>query len=125
MDKAKMEKFKRILINLRSQVLNGALLKSREELHVPPEDLADETDLASSIIHQNVSVNIQQREFQKLRDIEDALMRIDDGTYGHCEECDEEIGDKRLTTHPWTTLCISHAEEREREGIHYTKASNG
>ena len=125
MERAKLEKYKKTLIQMRTQILNGALLKSREELHVPPEDLADEADLASSIIHQNVTMNIQQREFRKLRDIDEALLRIEEGRYGHCEECEDEIGDKRLQNQPWTTLCITHAEEREREDRHYSKVANG
>ncbi|MGK0368060.1 MAG: DnaK suppressor protein, partial [Thermoproteota archaeon] len=55
------------------------------------------------------------KELAKLRAVEFALMRIEDGSYGHCEECEEEIGAKRLQTQPWADLCIVHAEERERE----------
>ena len=52
---------------------------------------------------------------QKLRKIENALHRMEEGSYGHCEDCDEPIGHKRLENQPWTTLCITHAEEQERE----------
>ena len=123
MDQAKLNKFKQQLLQLKAQIMNGPILNARQDLLVPQEEMADETDMASSIIHQNVSVNIQQREFQKLRQIEDALARIENGTYGFCEECDEEISEKRLETFPWTTLCIAHAEEKEREGAHYSAAT--
>ena len=64
---------------------------------------------------------MRDRELTKLRAIEEALMRIEDGTYGMCEDCEEEIGEKRLRNQPWTTLCITHAEEREREKNKFAK----
>ena len=44
-----------------------------------------------------------------------ALEKISDGSYGHCEDCEEEISFKRLENQPWAELCITHAEEKERE----------
>lgn len=115
MDKKKMEQFKVILLKHRQQVVNGGLLSNSEDLHISEEDLSDETDLATSMINQQISCSIRDRELVKLRRIDLALERIDEGTYGHCEECEEEIGHKRLENQPWAELCIVHAEERERE----------
>jgi DnaK suppressor protein len=119
MTKAELDKHKKKLMQLRRDILNGGLLKASEELHVSTDDLADETDLASSVIHQNISFSIRNRELLKLRQVESAIQRIDDGHYGVCEECDEEIEEVRLRNQPWTNLCIIHAEEREREGSKY------
>ncbi len=102
-------------------ILNGGILTSAEDLTVSPDDLHDETDLATSVINQQVTFNIRYRELQKLRMVEFALQRIDDGHYGMCEDCDEEIGAKRLRNQPWTSLCIIHAEERERDNRKYAK----
>ncbi|EQC50197.1 putative RNA polymerase-binding protein DksA [Bacteriovorax sp. BSW11_IV] len=115
MDKAKLEKYKDKLLHLRSEILNGGILRKNEDLTVSTDDLADEADLANNVINQQVSFNMRTRELTKLRAIELALERIEDGTYGHCEECDEEIAAKRLDNQPWADLCITHAEERERE----------
>ncbi len=115
MDKKKLEHFKAILLKERQRILNGSIINNSEDLHVSEEDLSDETDLASSLINQQISCSIRDREFVKLRRIDMALERVQDGTYGHCEDCDEEIGLKRLENQPWTELCIVHAEERERE----------
>ncbi len=115
MDKKKLEHFKAILLKERQRILNGSIINNSEDLHVSEEDLSDETDLASSLISQQISCSIRDREFVKLRRIDMALERVQDGTYGHCEDCDEEIGLKRLENQPWTELCIVHAEERERE----------
>ncbi len=115
MGKVNLEHFKQILLKKRQDILNGGLLKSTEDLKISSDDLADETDLAQSVINQQVTFNMRQRELSKLRAIEEALDRVEDGTYGFCEDCDDPIGAKRLENQPWTTLCITHAEEHERE----------
>jgi DnaK suppressor protein len=114
-DKKKTEYFKELLLKHRQQILNVGLLNKSDDLHVSEEDLSDETDLASSLIQQQLNCAIRDREYAKLRRIDAALERIADGTFGHCEECEEEIGMKRLENQPWAELCITHAEEKERE----------
>lgn len=115
MDEKELNNYKEILLQLKTKILNGGILTSREDLRVSSDDLPDEADLAASVINQQVTFNMRQREFTKLRAIESALHRINEGTYGHCEECDEPISPKRLRNQPWATLCITHAEEQERE----------
>lgn len=115
MDKKKLEHYKSLLLKHRQQILNVGLLNKSEDLHVSEEDLSDETDLASSLIQQQLNCTIRDREYFKLRKIDAALDRIQEGTYGHCDECEEEIGAKRLENQPWADLCIHHAEEKERE----------
>lgn len=121
MTREELEEHKKKLLHLRSSILNGGILTSSEDLTVSPDDLHDETDLATSVINQQVTFNIRNRELQKLRMVEAALQRIDEGLYGYCDDCDEEIGKKRLKNQPWTNLCIIHAEERERETSKYAK----
>jgi DnaK suppressor protein len=114
-DKKKLGHFKDLLLKQRQQIMNVGLLNRSEDLHVAEEDLSDETDLASSLIQQQLTCTIRDREYVKLRRIDAALDRLDEGTYGHCLECEEEIGMKRLENQPWAELCITHAEEKERE----------
>ena len=114
-DKKKLDQFKLVLLKHRQQIMNVGLLNHSEDLHVPAEDLSDETDLASSLIQQQINCTIRDREYAKLRRIDMALDRIHEGTFGHCEECEEEIGAKRLDNQPWSELCIQHAEEKERQ----------
>jgi DnaK suppressor protein len=122
MDKAKTEKFKNLLLVAKMKIMNGGILRSTEDLTVSSDDLSDEADLATSVINQQVTFNMRQRELVKLKAIDEALYRIEQGSYGHCEECDEAIGDKRLENQAWTTLCITHAEELERENQKFIKA---
>ncbi|MBT3982103.1 MAG: TraR/DksA family transcriptional regulator [Bacteriovoracaceae bacterium] len=107
--------YKKLLLDAKNKILNHGILTSKEDLHISAEDLADETDLATSVINQQVTFNMRKREMDKLRAIEEALYRVEDGSYGSCEECGEFIGEKRLKNQPWAFLCIVHAEERERE----------
>ena len=122
MDKAKTEKFKNLLLLAKMKIMNGGILRSTEDLTVSSDDLSDEADLATSVINQQVTFNMRQRELVKLKAIDEALYRIEQGSYGHCEECDEAIGEKRLENQAWTTLCITHAEELERENQKFIKA---
>ncbi len=122
MDKAKMEKFKELLLQAKMKIMNGGILRSTEDLTVSSDDLSDEADLATSVINQQVTFNMRQRELVKLKAIDEALYRVEQNVYGHCEECDEAIGEKRLENQPWTTLCITHAEEQERENQKFIKA---
>lgn len=115
MDKKKLDYFKSLLLKHRAQIMTAGLINRSEDLHVAPEDRADETDLASSLIHQELSCTMRDRELAKLRFIDAALERVENGKYGHCDECEEEITLKRLENSPWTDLCLEHAEERERE----------
>ncbi len=115
MDKKKIETYKQMLLRHRQQILNIGLLNKSEDLYVSEEDLSDETDLATSLVQQQINCTIRDREFLKLKRIDAAIDRVNEGTYGHCEECDEEIAQKRLENQPWAELCIQHAEEKERE----------
>ena len=119
MKKEKLEYFKNKLLTLKSEILNNGVLSKREDLEISSDDLPDEADVAQSVVNQQITFNMRAREMAKLRNIELALQRIEDGTYGYCDECDEEINEKRLEKQPWADLCITHAEEREREESRY------
>ena len=67
--------------------------------------------------NRSLLLRMRDRERKLLGKIDEAFARIDDGTYGRCEECGGEIGTERLEARPVTTLCIeckSEQEEREK-----------
>lgn len=121
MEKQKLDKYKEKLLSMKAEILNNGVLRKREDLEISSDDLPDEADIAQNVINQQVTFNMRAREMEKLRAIEYALQRIEDGTYGFCEDCDEPIGAKRLEHQPWADLCITHAEEREREQNRFKK----
>lgn len=113
-----LNEYKETLLKLKQQIINEGIYNNTDDLKILDEDLPDEADIATSVINQQVSFTIRNRLMTKLKNIEEALYRVDQGTYGVCEECDEPISPKRLKTQPFTTLCITHAEELEREQQH-------
>ncbi|MEX0799406.1 MAG: TraR/DksA C4-type zinc finger protein [Bacteriovoracaceae bacterium] len=115
MNKKKVEHFKGKLLEARKQILNSGIMNDYQDLHIQSDDLADEADLASSTINQQVSFSIRGREMAKLRRIDAALGRIEEGAFGFCLESGEEIEEKRLETQPWAEYCLEVAEEKERE----------
>ena len=115
MNKKQLEELKGELLKMKESILNGGIYNQREDLHVSTDDLADEADLANSVVEQQVSFSMRQREIAKLRSIDQALHRMDQGVYGECDDCGEGIAFKRLKNQPFTELCITHAEEAERE----------
>ena len=81
------------------------------------ENFPDPTDRASLESNRNFTLRIRDRERKLIVKIREALGRIDDGTYGLCEECGEKIGIERLKARPVTTLCFdckSNQEAQER-----------
>lgn len=119
MTKKELQEFKDKLLMIKNTILNSGVLKSTEDLTVSTDDLPDEADLANNVINQQVTFNMRNRELQKLKNIEMALMRIEDGAYGMCDDCDEPISLKRLNNQPWAEMCITHAEEYERKQVHF------
>lgn len=78
------------------------------------DDLPDEVDLASSESEQSMSLRLRDRERVLLKKIDKVIKKMEDGTYGICESCGEEIGLKRLEARPVTDLCIRCKEEQEK-----------
>lgn len=123
MDKKKEEFFKTKLLEARNQILNSGILSNFDDLQIQPDDLADEADLANNTVNQQISFSIREKEMNKLRRIDAALERIEEGVYGLCVESGEEISEKRLMTQPWAEFCLEVAEEKEREaGQHFRRA---
>ena len=75
----------------------------------------DPTDRATMESERNLTLRIRDRERKLKNKIEDALARIEDGTFGICEVCEEEIGFARLEARPVTTLCINCKSEQEQD----------
>ncbi len=101
------EQRERILGNL-GRVLSG-------ELDVDPDDSPDEIDTAVAESSLSFTGQMRERERRLLNKIERMLKKIDQGTYGECEGCGDEIGAKRLVARPVASLCIACKDEQERD----------
>ena len=76
---------------------------------------ADIVDQASSYTEKNVEMKAINRQIKLISKIEQAIKKIENGTYGICEETGEPIGIKRLIARPVATLCIAAQEKHEKE----------
>ena len=112
--KKDLKRFKEILIEKKEEILKNAKRTLNEDMTLDADDLPDEMDLASSEYLQSFTFRLRGREKTFLKKIDHALAKIDQGTFGICEECEEPISVKRLEARPETTLCIRCKEEQER-----------
>ena len=120
MNKVQLKKFKTLLTEKRDEIVKKAKQTLEEEMTLDANDLPDEMDLASSEYLQSFTFRLRGREKVFLDKIEKALRKIEDGSFGVCEECGEEISIKRLEARPETTLCIRCKEDQERMEKDYT-----
>ncbi len=117
MRKETARKYKRIFESQRKKILfNDRVI--REDFSVSPDDRYDEIDQATTDFEQSMRMRLRNRETLFIKKIQDALKRIEEGTFGECEDCGEDIEIRRLEARPTATLCVSCKEEQERkEGL--------
>lgn len=113
--KRDLKKFRTLLETKRRSVLDRARKTLNEDMTLDPNDLPDEMDLASSESMQSFEFRLRGREKKHLAKLSLALRKIDDGSFGICEECEEPISKKRLEARPETGLCIRCKEDQERD----------
>lgn len=114
-----LKRYRKMLEDSKLSLLQSAKKTLMEESNFDTDDLPDEIDLASSEYAQSMIFRLRDREKFLLKKIEKALSRIEDGTFGICERCDEPISPKRLDARPVTTLCIRCKEEQEKKEKSY------
>jgi len=116
---AQTNEFKKSLIQKREHLLAEARRTLETDMVISPDERMDEVDQASSEYMQAFSFRLRGRERFLMGKIERALQKIDDGTYGLCEECDEPVSLKRLRARPEAQLCIQCKEAQEKEEAVY------
>jgi len=103
---------KAFLLTQKSQILNKSN-EFRSEQLTEKEPISDEAEQASNDLSDNLSIHFHEEIALKLLMIERGARKISEGTYGQCESCSAEIGEKRLRARPFATLCIDCMEEQE------------
>ncbi len=115
MRKDVLKKFRDTLLDMKSQLLEDLPDRLKQEVDSTKDEGRDTYDLASDERDREINMILNDRERSKLMAIEDALARLNEGSYGECEECGEDIGVGRLKVMPFTRLCVRCQEELERE----------
>jgi DnaK suppressor protein len=80
------------------------------------ESYSDALDQAAADVDKSLAVQMKNRERGILLQIDEALRRIDNGSYGECQNCGDEIAEARMRAFPFTTLCVDCKAEIEAEG---------
>lgn len=113
MRKSDLVRFKKVFIQQRDQILvNGSMLDA--QLMARPDEDKDEVDQATTDIEQSMRMHLKNREKFTLKSIDEAIRRIEEGSYGLCRSCLEMIELRRLQARPTATLCIACKEEDEK-----------
>ncbi|OQX63719.1 MAG: RNA polymerase-binding protein DksA [Desulfococcus sp. 4484_241] len=117
MKKKDLEYFKELLTNRLNELLAQAD-GTVSDMTTDEETFPDPTDRASHESERNFTLRIRDREHKLIKKIKKALERIENGTFGICETCGEEISIKRLKARPVTTQCIKcKTKEEEIEKV--------
>ncbi len=112
MKKKDVDYFKDFLNNRLGELLSHAD-DTVSGMTQPKENFPDPTDRASLESERNFMLRIRDRENKLIKKIRSALERIENGTFGVCEECGENISIKRLKARPVTTQCIDCKTKEE------------
>lgn len=99
----------------RGKILQEVSQKVRSESNVLKHEIGDIYDIASNERERELTLMLGDRDREKLSEIEDALERIRDNSYGTCEECGEPIAEPRLKALPSTKVCVECMSKMEKE----------
>jgi DnaK suppressor protein len=113
MKQDKLDFFRLLLTQKISELLNEAE-KTVSQMTNGKENFPDPTDRASLEADRNFELRIRDRERKLIAKMQEAIKRIDDGTFGICEHCSGSISEKRLMARPVTTSCIDCKIKQER-----------
>ena len=119
-----LKQAKETLLDMKSQVLRGIRNDLKEDREGQKDDGRDTYDVASEERDREINYLLTDRDRGKLQSIDQALERIEQGTYGICESCEGEITSERLRAMPFTRLCVQCQSERENEAKRNRRAED-
>jgi len=110
MTKSEINKYKEILETRQAELVG--VLRNRDGITI--EKSPDALDEVQNAAERELAIRNLDRESNLLRNVRAALRRIDDGSFGTCVHCDEEISPKRIAAVPWTPYCIQCQEAADK-----------
>ena len=117
MDQEQLDHFKTVLLKQKQELLAQANQTVNRQVSRVNEHVADYADIASQESATAFQLRMRGRERQLIKKIDQALERIEDGTFGLCERCGHEIGAKRIEARPVATFCINCKTTLEEQEI--------
>jgi DnaK suppressor protein len=110
MTKTELNKFKDILLAKQAEL--AQVLRNRDGIAI--EKSPDALDEVQHATERELAIRNLDRESNLLRNVRSALRRMDEGAFGVCMHCDQDISPKRLAAVPWTAYCIQCQEAADR-----------
>jgi DnaK suppressor protein len=104
-----LNRMKEILLAQKKEILS--VTQQERDIDID----GDETDVIQGHMIIEMNNRLTSRASAKLKQIDDSLIKIDKGTYGLCQDCEESIPEKRLLLNPYFQTCVSCAEDREMQ----------
>ena len=114
LDKKTMTRFKKILLGEREQIIGEVKQIYESSREMGQDGIQDIGDEAANIYNKQVLLSLNENERIRLQEVDEALDRIANGTYGICEECGEPIGLKRIEVRPVAKYCVSCKAKQEK-----------
>jgi DnaK suppressor protein len=115
-----VERFKELLVEERRRVLDAIEYLHKENPGSIEEETEDETlddhiaETATATLDREIDYTLEENSENVLKEIEQALKRIEEGTYGPCMNCGQPIAEERLAAIPWAMYCIDCKRLQER-----------
>lgn len=121
-NKKELAYFKKLILKRKEEILDGIRHISEDTLKKSQKDASGDisgytyhmADVATDTYDREFSLGIASNEQKILYELDDALKRIDEGTFGICEECKSPITKTRLKALAYTRLCVKCQEKKER-----------
>ena len=122
LNKAQLKQFRQVLITVRAK-LAGEIRSIAQDASKSPREASGDlsaytlhmADMAADTYERELSMNIVSSEQEILYQIDDALKRIDDGSYGICTQCNKPITMSRLKAVPYASMCIACQRTQEQK----------
>ena len=121
MTRLELEHFKQLLTAALEQM--EQLFGKRDEIAI--ENAPDDIDRVQGAVERELAIRQLESNFSRIQSVKLALERIEDGTYGTCMECEQEISPKRLKAVPWASCCIHCQEIADRERMKLEREAAG
>ena len=106
LDKKTIERFRKILLKEREKIIGDVKQMDESSKEMGQDGIQDIGDEAATIYNKQILLTLNENERMRLRELDEALDRIENGTYGVCEECGEPIGLKRLEVRTVAKYCV-------------------
>ena len=117
MDRKTLLRFKKILLKEREEIIGEVKQIFESSKEMGQDGIQDIGDEAANIYNKQILLSLNENERMRLREVDEALDRIANGTYGICEECEGLVGLKRLEVRPVAKYCVPCLTKLEKEKI--------